>query len=126
LRIPKTEKRVFILLLLSPVFCRQEEAAKKLSCVSARTNSNKVSLELNFVNTKCIRELKMDWAQMKMFRQNHMMSLRSFPAAIVLRGTDNGTGHAVSIYENYIVDASWPHALPRTMETLDWCCSPQV
>jgi hypothetical protein len=30
----------------------------------------------------------------------------------------------LSIYENYIVDASWPHALPRTMETLDWCCSP--
>jgi hypothetical protein len=27
----------------------------------------------------------------------------------------------LSIYENYIVDASWPHALPRTMETLDWC-----
>jgi hypothetical protein len=25
----------------------------------------------------------------------------------------------LSIYENYIVDASWPHALPRTMETLD-------
>jgi hypothetical protein len=46
------------------------------------------------------------------------------PAAVVLRSADNGIEHAVSIYRNFIVDSSWPYALPRTKETLDWCCLP--
>jgi hypothetical protein len=46
------------------------------------------------------------------------------PAAVILEGTDNGTGHAISIFENYIIDSSWPFALPRTKESLDWSCYP--
>ena len=48
------------------------------------------------------------------------------PALVVLKGSDNGIGHAISIYEKYIVDSTWPYALPRTMETLNWCCAPAL
>jgi hypothetical protein len=48
------------------------------------------------------------------------------PASVILQGEDGGTGHAIAIFENYIVDASWPQALPRTTESLDWCCSPST
>jgi hypothetical protein len=48
------------------------------------------------------------------------------PASVTLQGQDGGTGHAIAIFENYIFDASWPQALPRTMESLDWCCSPST
>jgi hypothetical protein len=46
------------------------------------------------------------------------------PAAVVLEGTDNGTGHAISLFRNYIIDSSWPLALPRTKLSLDWSCFP--
>ena len=46
------------------------------------------------------------------------------PAAVILQGTDHGTAHAVSIYNQYIFDSSWPVALPRVQSTLDWSCSP--
>jgi hypothetical protein len=46
------------------------------------------------------------------------------PAAMILQATDGGIGHAVAIYKEYIVDSSWHCALPRTMESLDWSCSP--
>jgi hypothetical protein len=46
------------------------------------------------------------------------------PASVVLKGTDNGITHAIAISENYIVDSSWANALPRTADTLDWCCLP--
>ena len=46
------------------------------------------------------------------------------PAAVVLEGTDNGNGHAISIFRNFIIDSSWPLALPRTMASLDWSCYP--
>ena len=48
------------------------------------------------------------------------------PALVVLKGSDNGIGHAISIHEEYIVDSTWPYALPRTMETLNWCCAPAL
>ena len=48
------------------------------------------------------------------------------PASVMLQGEDGGTGHAIAIFENCIVDASWPQALPRTRESLDWCCSPSA
>jgi hypothetical protein len=45
------------------------------------------------------------------------------PAVVVLRASDSSITHAVSIYNDFIVDASVPHALPRTRDTLDWCCA---
>jgi hypothetical protein len=46
------------------------------------------------------------------------------PAAVVLQADDCGIGHAVAIYENYIIDSSFPYVLPRNKESLDWCCYP--
>ncbi len=46
------------------------------------------------------------------------------PAVVVLQGTDYGIGHAISVLENSFIDASFCYPLPRTKETLDWCCSP--
>jgi hypothetical protein len=48
------------------------------------------------------------------------------PASVTLEAIDGGTGHAIAIFENYIIDASWPHPLPRTIESLNWCCSPST
>jgi hypothetical protein len=46
------------------------------------------------------------------------------PAAVLLQGTDGEVGHAISIFEGFIVESSYPYALPQTQECLDWCCSP--
>jgi hypothetical protein len=64
----------------------------------------------------------------------HMLSMHSCinydilggptPAAVLLQGTDGGVGHAISNFEGFIVKSSYPYDLPRTQESLDWCCSP--
>jgi hypothetical protein len=48
------------------------------------------------------------------------------PASVTLQGDDGGIGHAIAIHQDFIIDASWPFALPRNRETLDWCCSPAL
>ena len=46
------------------------------------------------------------------------------PAAVILEGTDFGTGHAIALCGEYVIDPSWPVALPRTRASLDWACFP--
>ena len=45
------------------------------------------------------------------------------PTTVQLLGEDEGTGHAVTIVGPWIFDATLPHALPLSRESLDECCS---
>jgi hypothetical protein len=47
------------------------------------------------------------------------------PASVVLQSLDGGITHAIAVYKDYIFDSSWPFALPRNADTLDWCCAPK-
>jgi hypothetical protein len=46
------------------------------------------------------------------------------PAAVLLEGTDHTKNMSISIFENYIINSSWPVVLPRTKASLDWSCHP--
>ena len=49
---------------------------------------------------------------------------RSFwPTLCILRGNDDGTGHAVTTVENFIFDGNCPCALLLNANSLNWCCS---
>jgi hypothetical protein len=61
---------------------------------------------------------------MKMFRQKSYDVLKGPPLQLLFWEAQIMVQVMLSIYENYIVDASWPHALPRTMETLDCAVLP--
>ncbi len=41
---------------------------------------------------------------------------------MILQAKDGGVGHAIAIVGDWIFDSSKRHALPLTMESLDWCC----
>ena len=45
------------------------------------------------------------------------------PTTVQLLGEDGGAGHAVTIVGRWIFDATQPHALPLSRESLDECCS---
>ena len=46
-----------------------------------------------------------------------------YPTTVQLLGEDGGVGHAVTIVGEWIFDATLPHALPLSRESLDDCCS---
>jgi hypothetical protein len=46
-----------------------------------------------------------------------------WPTLCVLKGSDGGINHAVTVVENYIFDGNCQHALPLTIQSLNWCCS---
>ena len=48
------------------------------------------------------------------------------PAAVILQGMDSSVTHAIAVFDQYLIDASWQYALPRTIESLNWCCAPST
>jgi len=46
-----------------------------------------------------------------------------WPTLCILKGTDDGINHAITVVENFIFDGNSDVALPLTRENLDWCCA---
>jgi len=46
-----------------------------------------------------------------------------WPRICVLKGSDEGINHAVTVVEDYIFDGNTHVALPLMKENLDWCCA---
>ena len=46
----------------------------------------------------------------------------SNPTLVVLVGKDGSQDHAITCYKTMIFDSSYPYALFRCKESLDWCC----
>ena len=46
------------------------------------------------------------------------------PAVVILHGSNESVTHAVSVYGQYLIDASWKYAMPRNQDCLNWCCAP--
>jgi hypothetical protein len=80
----------------------------------------------NFVNLVNASKIRNSSGKMLMMRSvvNYDVLTGETPAAVVLQGTDGGIAHAISIFDEFVVESSWGFALPRTKETFDWCCSP--
>ena len=45
------------------------------------------------------------------------------PTTVQLLGEDGGVGHAVTIVDGWVFDATLAHALPLSRAALDECCS---
>ena len=54
---------------------------------------------------------------------NPLADISLHPTVLWLLGNDGGGGHAITIVNNWIFDATLPHALPLNQESLNWCCS---
>lgn len=49
--------------------------------------------------------------------------LYSYPVVTCLRGSDKKEDHTVVIYNRWIIDGNFSHALPLSRTALDACCS---
>ena len=59
---------------------------------------------------------------MKLMDFDIFMNKSCWPMLCILVGSDNGTGHAVTVCGDLIFDSNLEYALTLTQENLNWCC----
>ena len=76
--------------------------------------------------TKVLRETHTVLNQVRVARDQFPSFLGTALTGIYLArliGSDGREDHCVVISQKWIFDSNFPNALPRTQESLDWCCS---
>lgn len=79
-------------------------------------SSNRTSFAAHVVNLLGFYRIE------KLKNFNVLTNRSMWPTLCVLKGTDKGTNHAISVVENYIFESNSKTAMELNLENLDWCC----
>ena len=105
-------------------FAGHAEAARVVTTrISASlAHANPMALLHDTIKSKAVPTLEVERFY-KRGKFDPEIDISSHPTIVQLMGKDGGVGHAVTIVGRWIFDASLPHALLLSRESLDECCS---